>query len=437
MGRNHTTSGRRPIAHRLARWLGAALLVLGALGWRPANAQDQLRIAAVVNEDIITELDVFARLRMAILSAKLDDSPEVRQRLVPQVLRSLIDERLKVQEGDKLDIKVDPIDVERRIDRIAEKNNFSRAQFEDFLASNGILLDSVARQIEADLKWTRIVQRRLRPRILISDSEIDDELSRMRVSSGGLEYRLSQIFLAVDGPDQEQSVRQSAMRLLEQLQGGADFASLATEFSQDEGAFKGGDWGWMRLDRMDSEIANGIAVTPLGEIVGPVRGTGGYYIALARDTRQTTLGEASSGLVNLHQIFWSLPNNAAESEVGKSVSQANTLATDIQGCADLAKVAEKAGSGAYRDLGSVPVADLPPEVQIAALNLPLGVPSEPIRTERGVGLYVVCDRQEGDEATLSRTSIAERLGRQRLDTLARGYLSDLRRNAVIEIRLDQ
>jgi peptidyl-prolyl cis-trans isomerase SurA len=63
------------------------------------------------------------------------------------------------------------------------------------------------------------------------------------------------------------------------------------------------------------------------------------------------------------------------------------------------------------------------------------VPSEPIRTERGIGIYLVCERQDGDEAALSRTAIAERLGRQRLDTLARGYLSDLRRNAVIEIRL--
>ena len=423
---------------RCAGWLAAAVIALAAQ-WLPGEvkAQDQLRIAAVVNEDIITELDVFARLRMAIISANLDDNPEVRQRLVPQVLRTLIDERLKVQEADRLGITVDPLDVERRIDRIGEQNNMSRADFEGFLVENGILVSIVARQIEADLKWSRIVQRTLRPRIIISDSEIADELTRMKASSGGTEYRLSQIFLAVDGPDQEQSVRQSAMRLLEQLQGGADFASLAIEFSQDEGAFKGGDWGWMRLDQMDPEVASGIASIPAGEIVGPVRSTGGYYIAVARDTRLAGVGEASSGIVGLRQVLWSLPGNAAESEINKAISEASTLATAIQGCGDIAEAANKGGSGVYRDLGSVLVSDLPSDVQTAALNLPLGVPSEPIRTDRGIGLYMICDRQDGDEAALSRTAIADRLGRQRLDTLARGYLSDLRRNAVIEIRLGQ
>ena len=34
-----------------------------------------MRIAAVVNDDIISELDIFMRLRMAMLSASLDDTP--------------------------------------------------------------------------------------------------------------------------------------------------------------------------------------------------------------------------------------------------------------------------------------------------------------------------------------------------------------------------
>jgi peptidyl-prolyl cis-trans isomerase SurA len=419
------------------KWLFiAALGVLGALRPMPATAQNELKIAAVVNEDVITELDVYARLRMAIVSARLEDNPEVRQRLVPQVLRSLIDDRLKIQEAAKLDIEVEQVDIDRRIERIAEKNDMSRDQFDAFLAENGILLDAVSKQIEADLKWSRIVQRKIRPRIVISDSEITDELARMKEASGSKEYRLYQIFLAVDGPDQEQSVRESAMRLLEQLQSGVEFSSLAAEFSQDEGAFKGGDWGWMRPDQMDSEVAGGIQATPLGDVVGPVRGTGGYYIAIARDSRLAGSGESSSGIVKLQQVLWALPLNAAESEINRATSEANTLATQIQSCADLPAAADKSG-GVHRDLGSVLVTDLPQDVQTAALNLPIGVPSEPIRTDRGVGLYIVCDRQQGDQAALSRTAIADRLGRQRLETLARGYLSDLRRNAVIDVRIGQ
>ena len=48
-------------------------------------------IAAVVNDNIITTIDLDQRMRLAILSSVLPDNPEVRQHLLPQILRSLID----------------------------------------------------------------------------------------------------------------------------------------------------------------------------------------------------------------------------------------------------------------------------------------------------------------------------------------------------------
>ena len=65
----------RHVAHCLTL---LAALFAGGLAV-PASAQDTLRIAAVVNDDIISELDVFMRLRMAMLSAKLDDTEETRR----------------------------------------------------------------------------------------------------------------------------------------------------------------------------------------------------------------------------------------------------------------------------------------------------------------------------------------------------------------------
>jgi peptidyl-prolyl cis-trans isomerase SurA len=425
----------KPLARAAACLLLLTALVAGNLAM-PAQAQDSLRIAAVVNDDIISELDVFMRLRMAMLSAKLEDSEETRRRLLPQVLRNLIDDRLKMQEAKRAGIKVNPADVEGRIDRLAERNNMTRADLDEFLRANGILVDAVADQITAELNWARLVQRTLRPRIVITDQEINDEAARIRATRGQTEYKIYQIFLAVDAPDQESDVRDSAERLIEQLRAGADFESLAQEFSQDEGALKGGNWGWLRLDQMEPAVAEQIQLAPAGEVVGPVRGTGGYYIALARETRVAGSGDTTGvGSVTVKQILWSLPANAADSEVNRAVSQANTVAGRIENCTQMAQVANEASPGIYRELGSVPVNDLPEQVQSIAINQPIDVPSSPIRTNRGVGLYLICARQAGDDDSQSRTGIADRLGQQRLETLARGYLSDLRRAAVIDIRM--
>lgn len=409
--------------------------VVGGLAL-PVQAQDQLRIAAVVNDDIISELDVYMRLRMAMLSARLEDTEETRRRLLPQVLRNLIDDRLKLQEAERAGVRINPADVERRIDRLAERNNMTRAELEDFLKANGVLVEAIADQIAAELNWARLVQRTLRPRISITDQEIDEERQRIKATAGQTEYKMYQIFLAVDAPDQETAVRDSAERLVEQLRSGADFQSLAQEFSQDEGALKGGNWGWMRLDQMEPAIAKEIQLSPAGQLIGPVRGTGGYYIAVARETRVAGSGDTTgAGSVTLKQILWSLPPNAADSEVNRAISQANTIAGKIENCDQMSDVAGEATPGVYRELGSVPVNDLPPEVQTVAINQPVDVPSNPVRTERGVGLYLICARQGSDENSQSRTAIADRLGQQRLETLARGYLSDLRRAAVIDIRM--
>jgi peptidyl-prolyl cis-trans isomerase SurA len=414
----------------------AVLASLAGGAAAPAQAQDQLRIAAVVNDDIISELDVFMRLRMAMLSAQLQDTEETRRRLLPQVLRNLIDDRLKIQEAERAGIRINPADVEARIDRLAGRNNMTRAELDSFLKNNGILLDAVADQITAELNWARLVQRTLRPRIVITDQEINEEAARMKATQGQAEYKLYQIFLAVDAPDQETDVRDSAERLIEQLRAGAPFESLAQEFSQDEGALKGGNWGWMRLDQMEPAVAKEIQLTPAGQLVGPVRGTGGYYIAIARETRIAGSGDTTgAGSVTVKQILWSLPANAAESEVNRAISQANTIAGKIENCRQMPEVAGEASPGVYRELGSVPVTDLPQQVQSVAINQPIDVPSGPIRTGQGVGVYLICARQGSDEDSQSRTAIADRLGQQRLETLARGYLSDLRRAAVIDIRM--
>src|SRR4051794_7609028 len=108
------------LLRRGAFCLALLTIVAATIPMIPARAQDTLRIAAVVNEDIITELDVYMPLRMAMLSAKLDDNDETRRRLLPQVLRNLIDDHLKLQEAKRLSIKINPSDVEKRLSTLAE-----------------------------------------------------------------------------------------------------------------------------------------------------------------------------------------------------------------------------------------------------------------------------------------------------------------------------
>ncbi|HVJ34139.1 MAG TPA: peptidylprolyl isomerase [Terriglobia bacterium] len=420
------------------KWIAILAVISGlCMSEMPANvrAQDQadeLKIAAVVNDEIITQLDVLMRLRIALLSARLPDTPEVEQRLIPQVLRQLIDDHLKKQEAKKASITVTQSEIDEQLDHIAQRNGMTRDQMQAQLSSAGVLMSALASQVEAEMSWVRLVQTKLRSSVRITDEEINEEVARIQASQGQLEYRVSEIFLAVDNPAQASAAQSSAQRLVDQLTAGADFASLATQFSQDQSAPDGGDLGWLRLDEMDPSLAQAIRTSQPNQVIGPILGIGGYYIAVTRATRPAAGGSTTAGTVSLKRVLWTLPPNAADSEVNKASDQAKSIAAGIRSCDDVQKAAADAPTAAYSDLGTVSIDELAPALQASAINQPIGLPTAPIRTGQGIGLYVVCSRQGGG---LSRVAIADRLGRQRLETLARGYLSDLRRTAVVDMRM--
>src|SRR5579884_1200947 len=59
----------------------------------------EVRIAAVVNDEVISVLDLVSRMKMVMVSSNLPDTPETRQRLAAQVLRAIVDEKLQMQEA--------------------------------------------------------------------------------------------------------------------------------------------------------------------------------------------------------------------------------------------------------------------------------------------------------------------------------------------------
>ena len=431
-------------ACRGARLLRAALLVLlAAIGLaagtvplaRPAAAQDELKIAAVVNDDVITQLDVFMRLRMSMLSAKLQDTPETRQRLLPTVMRALIDDHLKYQEAKAQGVTVGDAEVNNRIETLAKRNNMTRQDFETMLNGNGVLITALSDQIRSDIAWSRLVQRALRSTIHITDDEITEALNRQKSAKGMLEYHLSQIFLQVDSPKDAPQVQQSAQRLMEQLQSGADFASLASEFSQDTTASNGGDVGWLRADEVDPAIARelqaaGSGANAKGKLLGPIAGTGGYFLVRIEDTRVGEETAVAPGSVHMVQLIWRLNTNPSDKEVQSAQDQADAYAGKVTSCDEFERDAPE--TAVFRDFGRVRFDDMPPEIRQIASTQPIGQPTKGIRGTGGVAVFVICDR---GGAGNSRVAIADRLAAERLETLARGYLSDLRRAAYIDIRL--
>ncbi len=426
------TAGRtlKRTFHAIAAGLVLGLLMPASPAGRPAAfAQDTLRAVAVVNDEVISMLDLFMRTRLVALSSGIKLTPESQSRLQQQVLRRLIDERLQLQEAERLSIVVSDKEVDEALDGIARRNKMSSEQFDAMLKRSQILPSALQEQVKAELAWRNVVRVRLVPTIVIADEEVDDVVTRLVAGQGGSQINLSEIYLEVDSVQADDEVRRAAIGLLEELRDGGDFAALATQFSQSATAAKDGNIGWIEESQVPEELAAAVRGMRPGEVNGPVRGLTGYYILYLKDRKAISGGEET---VRLTQIFLELPPDGQDSERALRLAEAEALRGQIDSCEAAAEVAEAAGAPGSGDLGIMKVKDLSPQLQSVVQSLPLDQPSEPMTIAGSLAILVVCERQGG---AIDRERIQQNLMAQRIEILARRYLRDLRRQANVDLRL--
>ena len=124
---------RRQTEHR-AQFTGCAMVLLAILASSEIiYAQRIQRIAATVNEDIVSIFDLRARMQVVIASSGLRPTPQLQKRLSQQVLRSLIDERLQLQEAKRKNIKVSQRDIRRAKATIEKQNKIPPGSFDNFI----------------------------------------------------------------------------------------------------------------------------------------------------------------------------------------------------------------------------------------------------------------------------------------------------------------
>ena len=413
--------------------LGASALLLAGGG--PAASQSAQRIAAVVNDDVITSRDLDDRLELVMLTSGIADSAQARQRLAPQVLRSLIEETLQDQEAERLDIRVDDAEVEQALANIAQRNQMSVETMRRFLAQNGINSETLLDQVRAQIAWVKIVNRQIVPRVTVTVDQLDMAVDEARRNEGQPEYLLSEIVLPVDNPAQAQVVAGDAARLVQTLRDGASFESLARQVSVAASAERGGDVGWIRGSAIPGELRNALERMRENEISEPVPSPIGFHIFWLRDRRVSSAGPAGAtgqAEVQLAQVL--LPVDG-QSGLEARRAEAAQLRSRLGDCAAVVEAAAELNAPNSGQLGWVRVGDLPQELREAVSSLPVGQVSPPLAGPNGIHLLMVCDRRQPQAPAAEREQIAERLERERVDRLARRYLRDLRKDAFVEVRL--
>ncbi len=416
----------------MARWLlAAALLVLVAL---PAAGQQVQRIAAIVNDEVISGYDVERRVDLIVSSGGLPNTTVNRRRLRGQVLRVLVEERLQLQEAVRFGVTVSEAEMNRALANIERQNNLPPGGLEKFLQARRIDRDSLEQQIKAEIAWGKLVRKRFTQTIQITEEEIEEALVQIRAERGEPQLRLYEIQVPVDSPEREAEIRQAVQGLVQQLRGGAGFAALARQFSKGPTASQGGDMGWVRRSQLPAELAEVAAEMQPGDISDPIRTIGGYFILNLRDRRSGAGVDAEKTTLTLKQVQLPLAPGGGTRARDHQLAVARAARANLRNCETASQDAAALGIEKVSDLGTVRLSELPEPIVNAVGNLPVDSVSGPIESPAGFMLLMVCDRDAKEQALPDRDEIRNRLLGDRLAVLAQRYIRDLKRDAVVELR---
>ena len=435
------------------RWLG--VLLIGLAGFsdtalpapahrgpaqppavQPQGEVAETRIAAVVNDEVISVADLQSRLRMVMLSSNFPDSEETRQRIASQVLRTIVDEKLQMQEAKRQNVTATEDEINKAISQIEKQNNMQPDQLDAVLKAHGIERSSLVDQLTASIVWAKLVRRLVSQTNMVSDEEIDEAAKRIKESANEPQSRVAEIFLAVDSPQQDEEMRQLAERLTEQMKRGARFSAVAQQFSQSPTAAVGGDLGWVRPEQLSPDLAKAVAQMRPGELSPPIRSSGGYYLMLVLDRRTGRSDPgADEAVLHLVQVVFPLPPQASEAMRRSALVEAQNAKAAAKSCPEMLKIGKEKGSPQLSSEGRLRVSQIAPAVRNIVAQLEVGQASQPIVQKNGVGVIMLCEKAVPNTTMPTRDEIANQLARQRAENLARRYLRDLRRTAFVDVRV--
>lgn len=412
------------------RALVAILLILS-----PALASAQVRVVARVNDDAITDFDLTQRIQFAIKTGGLTDSPDLRQRMAAQILRQMIDERLQIHNAKTLGMPTSDAEVQQRLGEIERGAGMSPGQFRLFLQSIGVPYDIAAKQFEAQIAWSKVIRRKVRPQVDVSEAEIDDALTRLRANLGKTESRVAEIFVPVDRTDGVDEAKRSADRVLDQLKRGAPFAAVAQQFSQGASAQTGGDLGWVLPGSLDPAIDAAIEKLPVRQFSEPIRSAAGWHVLYVVDRRQFAATRPDDVRLNLVQLTLSLPINASAEETNRASADAQKAMSAVRQCSDLHAQARQLKGATSGDLRGVRIGDLSANRQMyeEIPRLQPGGTAGPFRVAEGLQVVSLCSRAGGDGLP-TRDAIQQQILLQKLEAASRRYMRDLRRTSTVDVK---
>ncbi len=253
-----------------------AVALLAPSGAREARAGDVVdRIVAVVNSDLILLSDLDEAVEGAAVDRLRGLTGEAREqaaaKLREEALDFLVDDKLVQQAMNRADIVVEDRELEGAIADVARTNRMTIEQLEEQLGRQGMSMDKYRQEMKDQLRRYKFMNLHIRGRVEISEQQLRSYYKQvMADASPDPAWHLRRMLLTYDAA--ADGAREAAIAdadaIIASVAGGADFAAIASERSDDTSTkARGGDAGVVRAADLSSVWAATLRAGAVGEVL--------------------------------------------------------------------------------------------------------------------------------------------------------------------------
>ncbi|PAU71539.1 peptidylprolyl isomerase [Vreelandella alkaliphila] len=277
-----------------------ALVPLSVYAQNFESTQRQMldSVVAVVNDGVIMRSELDDRIAQVEQQAQTQDGNlPPRSQLAQQVLERMVMDEIQLQMARQANLSVDDTELNRQLRSIAESNGMTLEQFADAVEADGMTLGDVREEIRREMLMRQVQQRQISQRVTVTDRDVERFLSQQPSQQGQAfieEIRARHVLVELTPTRNEDQARARAEQARQRLQQGADFASVAREFSDDRGsAMNGGELGWVRPGQTVPAFEEAMGSLSTNQLSEPVRSQFGYHVIEVLERRRQDVTDES------------------------------------------------------------------------------------------------------------------------------------------------
>lgn len=429
----------------LIRLIGTLIAIICFAGPIQAAQQEVLkidRIIAVVDQTVITEKELADRMRIVTSQLEKQGTQLPPQDVLQkQILERLINDRLQLEFAAQTGLRIDDIQLDKTVQRIAEQNKLTVSEFQKALEADGISFRKFREDIRNEITLARLREREVDNRVNVSESEIDNYLTTQSSQGDAQdEYEFSHILIRLpeeSSPDELKKLRNKAEQALKQLEGGTDFAQVSASFSDAPNALEGGGLGWKSSSQVPALFADALKNMQPGQLSPILRSPNGFHILKMTQRRGGT-----SPLVveqtHVRHILIKLSEIVSESDAKTRMERIKERLDNGASFAETARLNSEDGSASNGgDLGWVNPGDTVPQFEKAMNELQPGQISEPVKSPFGWHIIQVLERRKQDMSKeAARLKARQEIRARKSDEAYQDWVRELRDRAYVELHLE-